>query len=120
MKNSTIINLLNEYVVFKNQSLGKGATGEVYVGKSLKDISSVAVKVIDNKTIDNEVTEYLLNMEKTALMTVNNPYILKGIKVIQDHLNCYLVTELCNGGTLKANIKDNGLLSEEKSVSILI
>jgi hypothetical protein len=50
----------------------------------LKDRTEVAVKVIELKTIDNEVTEYLLNMEKTALMTVVNPHVLRGIKVIQN------------------------------------
>jgi serine/threonine protein kinase len=111
MKNSPIVNLHNEYIVFKNQSLGKGSTGQVYVGKSLKDLSSVAVKVIDKKTIDNEVTSYLLTMEKTALMTVDNPFVLKGIKVFDDNLSFYLVTEICSGGTLKENIKDHGLLN---------
>jgi len=57
-------------------------------------------------------------MEKTALMTVNNPYVLRGIKIIQNNLNCYMITELCNGGTLKAFIKANGPLGEEKSMKI--
>lgn len=35
MKNSSVINIMNEYLVYKNQSLGKGATGEVYLGTSL-------------------------------------------------------------------------------------
>lgn len=49
-------------------------------------------------------------MEKTALMSVCNPYILKGIKTIQNNKNCYLITELCNGGTLKDYIKGNSHL----------
>jgi hypothetical protein len=35
MRNSSVINIMNEYLVYKNQSLGKGATGEVYLGTSL-------------------------------------------------------------------------------------
>lgn len=35
MKNLGVINIMNEYLVYKNQSLGKGATGEVYLGTSL-------------------------------------------------------------------------------------
>lgn len=42
----------------------------------------MAIKIIDLKAINNEVTEYLLNMEKVAVMTVNNPHVLKGIKVV--------------------------------------
>ncbi len=32
MKTSTSINIMNEYIVYKNQLLGNGATGEVYLG----------------------------------------------------------------------------------------
>jgi serine/threonine protein kinase len=120
MKNSTVMNIMNEYLVYKNQSLGKGATGEVYLGKSVKDKTEVAVKVIELKTIDNEVTEYLLNMEKIALMSVVNPHVLRGVKVIQNNQFCFLVTELCNGGTLKSLIKVNGPLGEEKSLKYLL
>lgn len=33
-----------------------------YLGKQLKEKVDVAVKIIDLKTIDNEVTKYLLSM----------------------------------------------------------
>ncbi len=49
-------------------------------------------------------------MEKIALMTVINSHVLRGIKVIQNNQFCFLITELCNGGTLKAHIKTNGPL----------
>lgn len=91
-----------------------------HLGKSLKDKSEVAVKVIELKTIDNEVTEYLLSMEKIALMNVINPHVLRGLKVIQNSEFCFLVTELCNGGTLKSLIKINGPLGEEKSFKYLV
>jgi len=59
-------------------------------------------------------------MEKTALMTVCNPHVLRGLKVIQNQQFCYLITELCNGGSLKSIIKSGGPMSEEKSLKILI
>lgn len=59
-------------------------------------------------------------MEKIALMTVVNPHILRGLKVIQNNHFCYLITELCNGGSLKTCIKVNGSLGEEKSLNFLI
>lgn len=70
-------------------------------------------------SIDNEVTQYLLNMEKIALMSVINPHVLRGLKVIQNQQQCFLFTELCNGGTLKSLIKVNGPLGEEKSLKYL-
>lgn len=81
---------------------------------------SVAVKIIDLKTIDNEVTQYLLDMEKIAIMKVIHPNVLRGLKVTTNSRYCYIITELCNGGSLKSMIKSNGPLGEEKSTKILI
>jgi serine/threonine-protein kinase ULK2 len=58
-------------------------------------------------------------MEKIAIMSVVNPHVLRGIKVIQNHKYCHIVTELCNGGTLKQAIKTNGPFKEEQSLKVL-
>ena len=58
-------------------------------------------------------------MEKIAVMAVNNPYVLKGVKVVQNNRYCHIVTELCNGGTLKDAIRYNGPLGEEKSLKLM-
>lgn len=50
----------------------------------MRSQANVAIKIIDLTTIDNEVTKYLLEMEKRALIEVSNPYVLKGLKVIQN------------------------------------
>jgi calcium-dependent protein kinase len=84
-----------------NIILGQGSTGCVYQGSNTKTGNKVAIKVVDLSTIDNEVASYLLTMEKNALMIIHNPYILKGLKVAQDNHYCFMVTEFCNGGTLK-------------------
>jgi serine/threonine protein kinase len=80
----------------------------------------VAVKIIDLRTVDNEVTQYLLDMEKAAIMSVVNPNVLRGLKVTQNNRFCFIVTELCNGGSLKSLIRSNGPLGEEKSTKILV
>jgi hypothetical protein len=51
-------------------------------------------------------------MEKIAALSCDNPHVLKGIKVIQNNICCYIVTELCNGGSLKNLIKTTGSLRE--------
>lgn len=71
---------------------------------------TVAIKIIDLKTIDNEVTQYLLDMEKVAIMKVIHPNVLRGLRVSQNPRYCYIVTELCNGGSLKSMIRGNGPL----------
>lgn len=49
------------HAIVQDHLLGKGSTGNVYLGYQLHPPHSrVAVKAIDLKTIDNEVTKYLL------------------------------------------------------------
>ena len=43
-----------------NKKLGEGATGTVYQGTDLRNNMAIAVKAIELKNIDNEVTQYLL------------------------------------------------------------
>ena len=58
-------------------------------------------------------------MEKKAVMAINNPYVLKGLKIWQDNKYCFMVTEYCNGGTLKSYIHKKGKLSEDKSIDLV-
>jgi serine/threonine-protein kinase ULK/ATG1 len=99
-------------VVNMQSVLGKGSTGSVYEGRNIKTDRKVAVKVIELDTISNEVTKYLLKMEKLALMSIDNEYVVKGLRVLQDDKYCFLVTEYCNGGTLRKYIKKRGCIDE--------
>ena len=101
MRKLSHITILDEYAVDMDIVLGQGSTGCVYQGLNIKTSNKVAVKIVDLRTIDNEVALYLLNMEKTALMIISSPYVLQGLKVAQDHRYCFMITEYCNGGTLK-------------------
>lgn len=69
--------------------------------------------------VDNEVTQYLLKMEKYALMNISSPYLMKGIKVLENKHYCFMVTEFCNGGTLKEHIRANGAMNEQEAFSIM-
>lgn len=44
-------------------------------------------------------------MEKAALTALSHENILKGLKIIENSSKCYIITEFCNGGTLKQLIK---------------
>lgn len=92
MKKLSHVTILDEYAVDMDVVLGQGSTGCVYQGLHMKTGNKVAIKVVDLSTIDNEVASYLLTMEKTALMIVNNPYVLQGLKVAQDSRYCFMIT----------------------------
>jgi len=49
------------FAIIDAQILGKGSTGNVHLGFELTNPNrKVAIKAIDLKNIDNEVTKYLL------------------------------------------------------------
>jgi serine/threonine protein kinase len=68
----------------------------------------VAIKVLEMREIDNEVTQYLLACEKEALGAIASPYVLHAHDILQTHQRCFIVTPLCTGGTLKKHIKTRG------------
>lgn len=62
MRKLSHITILDEYAVDMDVILGQGSTGCVYQGLNMKTSIKVAVKIVDLKSIDNEVALYLLNM----------------------------------------------------------
>lgn len=93
--------------------MGKGTTGTVYRGYHNETYSPVAVKVIDLATIKDDATRSLLENEKLALQTVKNANVVKLEDIVEQDGKCFIVTELCEGETLREFILKRGKLSEE-------
>jgi serine/threonine protein kinase len=102
--------------------LGKGSTGNVYLGVHNDDVShKVAIKSIDLSSIDNEVTRYLLSCEIAALSNLGkikhsgHENIVRLIDVVIERNHLYMVMEHLQGGTLADYIKQHpqGLPEEE-------
>lgn len=55
MRKLSHITILDEYAVDMGVVLGQGSTGCVYQGLNMKNSTKVAIKIIDLRTIDNEV-----------------------------------------------------------------
>lgn len=87
-----------------SKKLGEGATGVVYLGTDLRTGAPVAVKAIELKNIDNEVTRYLLKNEMRALQITHHPNVLRAIDIIEDPEFCYVVTDYLPKGTLAEHI----------------
>ena len=52
----------SRYVLMEDQLIGKGSTGNVYLGYMASNPKQqVAIKAIDIRATHNEVTKYLLN-----------------------------------------------------------
>ena len=101
-----------------NHKLGEGSTGTVYMGTDHRTGQPVAVKAIDLKEINNEVTQYLLKNEVKALQITNHPYVLKAIDVIQEPQHVYVVTDFLPQGTLAEYIEKKGTIPEEEALVI--
>ena len=80
----------------------------INTGMNEQSGEKVAIKTIDMQAINNEVTRYLLACEKEALQTIRNPYVLHAADIIQTESQCFIITSLCEGGTLKDHIHKNG------------
>lgn len=90
MNPSTLVKKIGSYNYLKDDLLGEGSTGRVYLGNLFLDQGlhqqseqKVAIKVIDMSQIDNEVTKYLLECEKEALLNINSKNVLKGLDVYE-------------------------------------
>ena len=60
------------------------------------------------------MTRYLLDGEKKALETINNPYVCKGLKVVEDENYCYMIMEYYDQGTLQDYILKKGISQDIK------
>lgn len=109
---------IKNFVFDDSKILGKGSTGTVYLGKDLNTGSPIAVKVIELRTITNEITQFLLKNEMKALRTTNHPNVLKAIDIIKEPDNVYIVTEYLPKGTLANYIIRKGKIPEEEALEI--
>lgn len=118
---------INEkYAIIDTQLLGKGSTGNVYLGFLLASPTvRVAIKAIDLRDVDNEVTRYLLSCEIAALSNLGklehsaHENVVRLLDVVLQDNYIYLVTELLEGGTLSEYLKRTpGGLPEDEAIFI--
>ncbi|GAB4843295.1 CBL-interacting serine/threonine-protein kinase 7 [Ancistrocladus abbreviatus] len=79
--------------------LGRGSFAKVYLGRSLSDETSVAIKVIDKAKIDAAMEPRIIQ-EVAAMRRLNHPNILRIYEVMATKARIYLVMELAKGGDL--------------------
>lgn len=80
---------------------------------------TVAVKVIDMKSIRDSIAKEMLQCEIEALKTLNHPNILNCYDVFTTVNNCYIITELCGEGDLASLIKQRKKLPEEDATTFI-
>ena len=85
--------------------IGKGAYGDVYIGKNLKTNEIYAIKKITKKQLESEIIYQYFNNEIFILKHLNHPNIISFKSLIDYKTDIYLLTEYCNGGNLEQAMK---------------
>lgn len=53
------------------------------------------------------------------IQSLNHPNILKCYEVLRSDHNCYIITELCNGGDLQTLLKKTNFFNEQTAMPYL-
>lgn len=82
--------------------IGRGAFGEVYLVKSMKDGQHYAMKVISKEKITDEKHLDHFKSEKAVLSTIKHPFLLDSVEAYESKSKYYIVMEYMGGGSLKS------------------
>lgn len=85
--------------------IGKGAYGDVFMGKNTKTKEIYAIKKITKKQLESEIIYQYFNNEIFILKHLNHPNIIKFKSLTEYKSDYYLSTEYCNGGSLEQAMK---------------
>ena len=96
--------MINKRVELKNK-IGKGAYGDVFLGRNIVTKEAYAVKKITKKQLKSETVYQYFNNEIYILKHLNHPNIVKFKGLIEYKSDYYLLTEYCNGGSLERAMK---------------
>lgn len=78
----------------------------------------VAIKTIELSSLANNRLLELLNTETTIIKTLQHPNVIHCEEILSSYRNCYIITELCEGGDLEKRLKSTGPLKETEICQI--
>ncbi len=93
------------------RALGSGNYGSVSLVQSKKNKFTYAIKGISRKQINYEQLHNNLELERSILLQIDHPFIVKLVKTLKDDRFIYFLMEYIQGKELFDTIRDIGLLS---------
>ena len=110
--------IIDNYILL--EPIGHGQFGEVHKGRNLISKEAVAVKTIklDRFLNDTHLRDMIIN-EIQALKKLEDPSIVRMIKMLKSANNIYLVYEFLNGGSLLQMIEEKVRIPDKESLNIL-
>lgn len=93
-------------------TLGSGNYGVVALVKNSKNKYKYAIKCIGKKQIESEQLITNLELERSILLQIDHPFIVKLVKTLKDNQNIFFLMEYIRGKELFDVIRDIGLLNK--------
>ena len=110
--------LLNRYELL--EKIGEGGMGIVYKAKCHLLNRFVAVKILKAELSNDEDFVARFKREATSIARLSHPNIVNVHDVGTENNINFIVMEYINGKTLKQVIKENGRLSSQKTLDIVL
>ena len=101
-------------LLFKME-LGSGNYGNVCLVRSKKNKFPYAIKSVSRNQINIEQLHSNLELERSILLKIDHPFIVKLVKSLKDDKNIYFLMEYIKGRELFDVIRDIGLLSKSQT-----
>lgn len=79
----------------------------------------MAIKVVELSSIKTPALVQLLYSEIDILKTLKHPNVLNCLEVFTSTNNCYIITELCDGGDVESKIRAKGPLDEKDARKLI-
>jgi cGMP-dependent protein kinase len=98
------------------KDLGSGNFGNVCLVQNKKNKMCYAIKAMNKVQIDHDQLHVNIDMEKSILLKIDHPFIMKLVKTLKDDKNIYFITEHIKGKELFDVIRDIGLLNKKQSL----
>lgn len=99
--------------------LGDGGFASVYRAVQRRTDDVVAVKVFDRRSM-SPAEQTALHQEKSILLRLAHPHIIKCLDIFEEPSSFYIVMELVSGGELFARLAHKKSYSEEEARNVIV
>jgi serine/threonine protein kinase len=108
---------IGNYTYHEDHVIGWGYTSKVYKGRTLDKNNplTVAIKKISITNLDNLHLNLLQN-EIKIVKKLKHPNVVMVYDILSTKKNCYIIMELCEGGSLEKYIKNIDSVSEKTKI----
>lgn len=109
---------LSDYVSLS--FLGAGGFGEVLSARHIPTGTCRAQKIIRKNNFNyEEIKSGAILKETSILSRLDHPNVLKFYELLEDNYNYYIITELCEGGSLRDRLKKLNQIPEIMVIEIM-